>query len=555
MFRARNEVVLSCTDPRFHMSQPRVTTQNSCPGDVLWHKRFLTVLVCLTLWRLLYLCLAPLDLSPDEAYYWDWSRQLAPGYYSKPPMVAWINALSTGALGNRAWVVRLPAALLSAVALWALYQTARTLFDSRTAFWAAVISVASAGTALLGLVMTIDAPLMCFWVLTLLFVAKAVKDSEGALRWWLLAGIFGGLGFLSKQMLASMPPAVFAFLAVSKTKRRLLATPGPYLFAVLTIGALAPVLYWNWQNDWITLQHTGHHFEHHGHSILFGLQTFLEFVLSQLFVFSPVMVVLLCVLSFGIFRRFSRISDEVRLLFFTGPLPLLFVALISLRQRTHPNWPAVYYASSSILLAAWFCRDLGPVLEPSRRWRRLFKPGVIIGAALAGVLYLAPFVYSLTPLRGSSVDPLRRLWGWRELGIEVGQRITDVPRPDKTFLLFGQRQPASAVAFYAPGQPEVYMMSSAYGNVSNQYDIWGGPIDKTGWDALLIIDLKPRQTLPPRLLDLFERVEEQDPIVAPPGKESARSYHVFLGTKMKSWPREAIPPTPRFSQHNEAQNQ
>ncbi|NVN13106.1 4-amino-4-deoxy-L-arabinose transferase, partial [Nguyenibacter vanlangensis] len=32
-------------------------------------------------------------LSPDEAYYWVWSRALAPGYLDHPPMVAvWIRA-------------------------------------------------------------------------------------------------------------------------------------------------------------------------------------------------------------------------------------------------------------------------------------------------------------------------------------------------------------------------------------------------------------------------------------------------------------------------------
>src|SRR5690242_19866156 len=32
----------------------------------------------------------PVDLSGDEAHYWDWSRQLDLSYYSKGPLVAWI---------------------------------------------------------------------------------------------------------------------------------------------------------------------------------------------------------------------------------------------------------------------------------------------------------------------------------------------------------------------------------------------------------------------------------------------------------------------------------
>src|ERR1700741_1963750 len=32
----------------------------------------------------------PLDLSPDEAHYWDWSRHLDWSYYSKGPLVAYL---------------------------------------------------------------------------------------------------------------------------------------------------------------------------------------------------------------------------------------------------------------------------------------------------------------------------------------------------------------------------------------------------------------------------------------------------------------------------------
>ena len=42
-----------------------------------------------------------LDLSPDEAHYWDWSRQPDWAYYSKGPLVAWlIRASSTNSASN-----------------------------------------------------------------------------------------------------------------------------------------------------------------------------------------------------------------------------------------------------------------------------------------------------------------------------------------------------------------------------------------------------------------------------------------------------------------------
>ena len=36
--------------------------------------------------RLAAIHAAKIDLVPDEAQYWSWSRELAFGYFSKPPM-------------------------------------------------------------------------------------------------------------------------------------------------------------------------------------------------------------------------------------------------------------------------------------------------------------------------------------------------------------------------------------------------------------------------------------------------------------------------------------
>src|SRR5436189_6292460 len=44
----------------------------------------------------------PFDLTEDEAHYWEWSRHLDYGYYSKPPGIAWVIAAAIrvgGALG------------------------------------------------------------------------------------------------------------------------------------------------------------------------------------------------------------------------------------------------------------------------------------------------------------------------------------------------------------------------------------------------------------------------------------------------------------------------
>src|SRR5712691_4999231 len=73
-------------------------------------------IAAITAARLLWLGYQTAGLYPDEAQYWFWSRHLALGYYSKPPLVAWAIALTTGLFGDSEFAVRLSAPLLHAAA-------------------------------------------------------------------------------------------------------------------------------------------------------------------------------------------------------------------------------------------------------------------------------------------------------------------------------------------------------------------------------------------------------------------------------------------------------
>ena len=205
-----------------------------------WNKRFFLLLALTTVFRLVYLLVAPLDLAADEAYYWDWSRQLDWGYFSKPPMVAWIIALFSRTIGSSPAVVRLPAVLLGAVSALVLFLLARRMYDSRTAFWAAAAGMASPGASALGFIMTIDAPLLCFWSLALYMFWAALEKREGGSREWFALAAAIGLGLLSKQVMGAFIVLMFVFAVVSRDDRYLLKSRRPYLFSLLGLAAFDP---------------------------------------------------------------------------------------------------------------------------------------------------------------------------------------------------------------------------------------------------------------------------------------------------------------------------
>src|SRR5262245_49033995 len=193
----------------------------------IWLCRLLATILILgsAVLRILYLaCDCPLDLSSDEAHYWDWSRRLDWSYYSKGPLVAWLIRLSCELLGpwsvqhtgSLTFAVRFPAVVCGALLLWALYQ----LTVETTGRHGLALAVVAAGSTMPVLhagasLMTIDAPYTACWAWALVFAWRAVTAGEpgasatGGRPWaWPLAGLLVGLGILAKYTMVLFLPSL-----------------------------------------------------------------------------------------------------------------------------------------------------------------------------------------------------------------------------------------------------------------------------------------------------------------------------------------------------------
>src|SRR5436853_765308 len=84
--------------------------------------------------------LATTDLEFDEAHYWMWSERLAPAYFSKGPVIAFVMRASTAVFGANEFGVRFFSPLLAAGTSVLLFYFARRLFNA-TAALSAVIAL------------------------------------------------------------------------------------------------------------------------------------------------------------------------------------------------------------------------------------------------------------------------------------------------------------------------------------------------------------------------------------------------------------------------------
>ena len=489
-----------------------------------WNKRFWIFFWGLLAFRASMVFLLPLDLSPDEAYYWEWSRRIAWGYYSKPPLVAWVIWLFSHAAGDCTACIRLAATLCASLATLFTYLLARSMYGEKTGFWAALLSAAVPASAVLALVITIDAPPMAFWGAALYRLWRSVEDRPA---WWAATGLAAGLAMLAKQTAVAFWPLAFLFLAVSPQHRRLLRSPAPYLSAALSLLMLVPTLAWNMDHGWITLRHTEHHFKGLEGGVSLSPSSALEFLLSQAGIISPLIWAAVWAAMLKPLAKASACGARERFLLVFSLPPLAGITLLSLFQRVNANWPAPFYTTAVILAAAWLAAREGR--PSSGAVDAAFRPSVTAatGALLTLLLYAAGFAGNMLP-----IDPAYRLRGWKESAAAIEAAIQRLPHQDGTWIIAARkRQTASELAFYLPGHPVTYRWPGTDGKVRSQYELWPPPSASS-----MIFVAKDREAPPAEMREYCRDIRLVDKVVIRISHNRKRSFSIFRCQGLKGWP-------------------
>jgi 4-amino-4-deoxy-L-arabinose transferase-like glycosyltransferase len=369
----------------------------------------LALLAALTVLRLWVAARMP--LSPDEAYYWVWSRALAAGYLDHPPMVAlWVRA-GAALLGQSALGVRLLAPLSAALGTLLLADAARVLLPAARGAGLRAGALLNA-TLLFGagaVTMTPDTPLLFFWTAMLWAMARLVAGGAGG--WWLLAGLAGGLAMTSKYTALLAFIGVGLWLLVVPAARPWLRRWQPWAGLALALLAFAPVLAWNAAHGFASFVKQG------GRTGVWqpaaALHHLGELLAGQAGLATPLIFVLCLAGLVVVGRRGGRGEPAAALLLaFSLPVALVFVEH-ALGDRVQANWPAILYPAGAIAAAA--ITDAGCAAP---FWRRLLPPALALGLAMTAIVYAqAAFAPLALPPR---LDPtLRQLGGWPMLARQV----------------------------------------------------------------------------------------------------------------------------------------
>jgi hypothetical protein len=446
----------------------------------------------------------PLDLAPDEAHYWDWSRpeHLDWSYYSKGPLIAYLirggcalaGSWSLEHTGNLALAVRLPAVLCGSLLLLSLYVLTVQVYRCEV-LGLAVVGVAltlpliAVGSSL----MTIDAPYTCCWGWALVLGHRAIF--RGSWWAWPALGVVLGLGMLAKYTMIVWIPSAGLFLLTTPAYRRLLWSRGFWGMLAVAGFCCLPILIWNAQHDWVTFRHV---------LGLSGLHEVVQREEPRIHWLGPLRYLGgQCALLLGywfvvwaaamIAHRSWREPDEgVRYLWWlSAPMFLLFLAFSPKTDGGELNWPVTAYLSGLVLAAAWLFRQF----DDPRRWYRV---GTAVNLGLACVLglsvtifmhhseWLYPLLSRLAeppteanpfPLR--RLDPTCRLRGWRMLAAHVDRFRAALEAEDgvEPVLAGGSWIIPGELGVYCAGHPQAYSLGLSMGDRHSQYDQWLNPID------------------------------------------------------------------------------
>ncbi|HSF33532.1 MAG TPA: glycosyltransferase family 39 protein [Candidatus Tectomicrobia bacterium] len=478
---------------------------------------FLLVVTTVRLW---YLQQGYLELAPDEAHYWEWSRRLDWSYYSKGPFVAYLIALSTALGGATELFVRLPAVLLSAGTTICVFGLFKALFDDArlalaTAISLHVIPLFAAGA----LLMTIDPPLVFFWTL-MLWLVYAAMSADRPLFWYAAGGALA-CGLLSKYAMVYAVMSVWLFLATSRCYRSWLRRKEPYLMLAIGLAGFTPVIIWNLRHDVVSLKHVmGQAIGHQGVLWHVSLETFGEFLGSQALALSPLLFgSVLIAMAMSLWEGRQQ-RDDRWLFLFWGWAPTFFLMLsLSLRQKVQANWAAPGYITAFMATTAYAAHRWQALPQGLLRRLGLAGAGLMIMLALSMTVALhVPTLFVRLGLQPSA-DPVARLKGWRALASAVESVVVQMPRPP--FVLSDRYQISSELAFYVAGQPYTYNVN--LGRRLNQYDLWDGLSTLVGHDAIYV---QPESAdLPQALRAAFHTCDAGKPVIIEElGRELKRFY-------------------------------
>ena len=301
-------------------------------------------ILALLIFKLSAVYITQFSLYGDEAQYWLWSKSPDLGYYSKPPLLAWFLTIHTFLLGDSFFIIKVFPIVIYLFISFGVYRLCLGLsLSNSNSFLCSCCFLIIPAASLSSFLISTDLLLLLFWSLSMSKLLET-RVNQSTLNFFLL-GLLLGLAFLAKYA------AVYFFMSLllliiidQKTlnifKKNIFKS---FIFLITFIIVLFPNIYWNLNNEWVTLSHTSDNADLQ--NLSFNFYGPLAFIGAQVLMVGPILV-----FSFFIFLKYFYLDFENKfLLIFSIPI-ILIVLIESFLVRANANWAAPALVSIFVML-------------------------------------------------------------------------------------------------------------------------------------------------------------------------------------------------------------
>ncbi|MES2185049.1 MAG: glycosyltransferase family 39 protein [Pseudomonadota bacterium] len=484
----------------------------------------LLLIAAFTLLRLVLAATAP--LTPEEAYYWTWSRFPDWSYFDHPPLASYLIGATTAVLGSSVFGVK------AAAVLWSLgwnllwHRLVLDMFgDRRLAFWSLLALNLTLLYEVYGFGPTPDGPMLFGWIGTIWAVWRLTQSGDG--RWWFLAGAFMGLAWLGKYAGVLLLPVVGLYVLATPALRPWLRRPQPYLAVLLAVLVFSPVLYWNAQHGWVSLafQSSRRLGEMGGLKPRF----FVVLVVGQFLLLTPYVFGLSLA---GLWRGLRdavarRLPPHQLLLLLNALVPLLLFSVVSFRSNAKINWLIPAWWSLAILGMHYGLERAG-----RGRWRVW---GLASSAAIVACAAVVAAIPNL-PLPGDL-----NIWsGWRPAAERVDRLVAAERAQGRTAFVFSPNYKISSLIwFYRPSQERSYAQD-ILGRKALQYDFFPHTEALAGATGFLVLSDQAQSRLDiDTIRPLFTTLERAEVVEVGSLGKATRRIEIWRGTGYRGRPAVA----------------
>ncbi|MDA1283503.1 MAG: glycosyltransferase family 39 protein [Proteobacteria bacterium] len=392
--------------------------------------------------RIISLAISPLEPQGDETQYWYWSTYFDWGYYSKPPLVAWVITLFTSLFGSSVFILKFPSLLAHILTSIVLFNLSRGFNRNKEeSIWLSISYLLFFAVSLSSNVISTDPFLLLFWSLSLYFFKLSLNDNS--FKQIVLTSVFIALGFYAKYAMIYFFVCSIFLIILSENKKKLIKNI--LIIAFFVSLFISPHIYWVYSTNWVTFIHTSDNFN--WGVTLFNFEQLFNFIISQFFIATPI-VFFLYLKGLVKFKNFYQsYAFEI-----SYSLPIIILITIqSFISRANANWSSVAF--------------IGIGMIASNIMYQKNKKLLYINATL-GVMVL--FLVSFFIINPPNISPFNKLQGMEGASTEI-KFLDDSLLSD--YIVFDDRMNIAKFLYHLPSKQDKMRYLSTGGHPGNHFEM------------------------------------------------------------------------------------